>query len=67
MNNSKQPQKPQGGCETCQFFDYDEEWDDNICTMNMDEDDLLRVLQGGSAACPFYRYYDEYTMVRKQN
>ena len=67
MSASKQQKKPQGTCETCQYFDYDEEWDENVCTMNMDEDELIRVLQSGASGCPYYRYYDEYTMVRKQN
>ncbi|MBR2731641.1 MAG: hypothetical protein IKD72_06625 [Clostridia bacterium] len=54
-------------CETCAFFDYDEEQDCDVCTVNQDEDDLYRFLSGGGKECPYYRAYDEYKMVRRQN
>ncbi|MBR4727913.1 MAG: hypothetical protein IK080_08510 [Clostridia bacterium] len=54
-------------CDTCAFFDYDEEQDCNVCTVNQDEDDLYRFLSGGGRECPYYRAYDEYKMVRRQN
>jgi hypothetical protein len=25
-------------CESCVYFDYDEEYEENVCTINLDED-----------------------------
>ena len=33
----------------------------------LDEDEMVRVMEHGAADCPYYRYYDEYMMVRRQN
>ena len=54
-------------CEECENYIYDEESDEYYCEMssNMDEDEYLSFLGGGR--CPFYRYADEYRIVRKQN
>ncbi len=54
-------------CETCQYFDFDEEYGDYVCNMMLDEDEMVRIMEHGAAECPYYRFYDEYTMVRKQN
>ena len=54
-------------CETCLYFDYDEEWQEEICTMDLDEDELERLASGRYATCPYYRFYDEYKFVQKQN
>ncbi len=53
-------------CETCQFYDYDEEYDDYICTVDMDEDDYVRFIGGDSRDCPFWRGGDDYATARKQ-
>ena len=37
------------------------------CTMDLDEDEMVQYLTGRSAACPYYRFYDEYKSVQKQN
>ena len=57
----------QADCETCQYCDYDEEYGDYVCSQSLDEDEMARVMAGGARYCPFYRYYYEYDMVRKQN
>lgn len=53
-------------CETCQFFDFDEEYQENRCMMSLDEDEMVRVGYGGPRECPYYKYYDEYKSVHKQ-
>ena len=53
-------------CETCQFYDYDEEYDDYVCTVDMDEDDFVRFIGGDSRDCPFWRGGDDYATARKQ-
>ena len=54
-------------CESCVYFDYDEEYEDNVCTINLDEDEYVRFSQSKGKQCPYYKYYDEYKLVRKQN
>ena len=54
-------------CESCLYFDYDEEWDCEICTLNLDEDEMERLASGRYPTCPYYRFYDEYKLVQKQN
>ncbi len=56
-----------GSCETCEFYDYDEEYDAYICLCNLDEDEMASFLGHNTARCPYYRYYDEYKSVQKQN
>ena len=49
-------------CETCEFYDYDEEMDAYVCDVEMG-----CFLSGTNRGCPYYRYYDEYKSVQKQN
>ena len=56
-----------GNCESCVFFDYDEDYDCYVCTMNLDQDEMARFLAGNTRGCPYYRFYDEYKSVQKQN
>ena len=64
MNEKK---LPQSRCEDCVFYDYDEDWDSYVCTVNLDEDEMVSFLSGRTATCPYYRFYDEYKSVQKQN
>lgn len=53
-------------CETCEFYDYDEELDAYVCDVRLDEDEMADFLGKNTARCPYYRYYDEYKSVHKQ-
>ena len=53
-------------CESCEFYDFDEEWGEYVCSMSLDEDEMTDFLGGNTRACPYYRYYDEYKSVHKQ-
>ena len=57
----------QNKCESCMYFDFDEEYDGYICTVSLDEDEAVDFLTEKSNDCPYYRLYDEYKSVRKQN
>ena len=59
-------QKGAHDCESCLYYDYDEEWETEICTLDLDEDEMVSFLTGTQKACPYYRYYDEYKSVHKQ-
>ncbi len=52
-------------CEMCLYYAYDDEYDEDVCTVSLDMDEYEHLVSGG--ACPFFRPGDEYTIVRKQN
>ena len=53
-------------CDTCWYYDYDEEFDEYYCMMDLDEDEVYRFFTGGSNHCPDYRQGDDYTLARRQ-
>ncbi len=53
-------------CDSCVNYVYDEETEDYWCMVNLDEDEMSRLLSDRRYACPYYQLYDEYKIVRKQ-
>ena len=53
-------------CETCCFYNYDEEYDEYICDVDLDEDEMRLFIQGSFHGCPYFQYGDEYRIVRHQ-
>jgi len=52
-------------CEDCLYYDCDENGE-YYCQASLDEDEAVAFrLTGGD--CPYFRFYDEYKSVRKQN
>ena len=47
-------------CETCVNYVYDEDCEESICTVNLDEDELVRFMEDSHYCCPYYRLDDEY-------
>ena len=54
-------------CDMCAYNVYDEDYDCNVCSLNLDEDEYIKFLSGADYSCPYFNLYDEYKMVRKQN
>jgi len=54
-------------CEDCVHYDYNEETETYECNEDLDEYEIVRFIKGDNGNCPYYRYYDEYKLVRKQN
>lgn len=54
-------------CESCVYYDYNEEDDMYECRVDLDEDEFLSFLTKKTQGCPYYKFYDEYKSVRKQN
>lgn len=54
-------------CESCEYYVYDEEWEQYVCAMRLDEDEMARYLNSKSQKCVYYKFYDEYKTVQKQN
>ncbi len=69
MENRKSVQKKKQpkNCESCVYYDYDDELGGYVCTVNLDEDEAVDFLSGFSNSCSYYRFYDEYKSVQKQN
>ena len=65
-NRAPAPKYVERNCESCEFYDFDEEWDEYVCSMSLDEDEMIDFLGGNTNRCPYYRYYDEYKSVHKQ-
>ncbi len=53
-------------CESCGHYEYDEEYDCYICTVNLDEDEMERFMSYSTFHCPHFQIHDEYKIVRKQ-
>lgn len=53
-------------CSSCAYYEYDEEYEEYYCSVNMDEDDYVRFLSDRLSACRYYRCGDEYAVVRHQ-
>ena len=39
-------------CDTCWYYDYDEEYDEYYCMMDLDEDEVYRYLASRQSRCP---------------
>ncbi len=66
MDFSKYGIKHTASCESCEFYTYDEQSDSYSCTLSLDEDEMSDFLGGRTRGCPYYKFYDEYTSVRRQ-
>ena len=42
-------------CETCWYYDYDEEFDEYYCMMDLDEHEVYRFFASRQSGCPYYR------------
>lgn len=55
-----------GNCEMCMYYEYDDDYECYVCQMNLDEDEMERFLRNQVRECSYFRYGDEYQIVRKQ-
>lgn len=53
-------------CDTCVYYEYDEEYEGYVCTMDLDEDEMAHFMMDSHYSCPYYKFGDEYVIVRKQ-
>ena len=54
-------------CESCINFSYDNEEEGYVCCVDLDEDEMLQLFINKYKKCPYYRFGDDYTIVKKQN
>ena len=67
MKKEKERKNTAIACESCVYYDYNDEDDMYECTVNLDEDEFLRFMTARTSGCPYYKFYDEYKSVQKQN
>lgn len=48
------------------YYEYDEDYECYVCQMDLDEDEMYRFLTNTNENCPYYKYGDEYAVVRHQ-
>ena len=53
-------------CERCWYYDYDEEYDEYYCMMDLDEDEVYLFFACKQSRCPYFRQGDDYTLARRQ-
>ena len=53
-------------CEYCGNYVYDEDYGYYVCEMDLDEDEVYRILSSPHLHCPFYRQGNDYTLARRQ-
>lgn len=53
-------------CQYCLYYDYDIELDEYYCTINLDQDDLEKMMMSRRMECSAFRMGDDYTIVKKQ-
>lgn len=54
-------------CENCSHYCLDTELQEYFCTAPLDEDDVARLAGFSGYKCPYFDFYDEYKIVKKQN
>ncbi len=55
-------------CEDCVYFDVEDEYGNEGCQLNLDQDEVyVCVQEHGQNVCRYFRPYDEYKSVQKQN
>ena len=65
-NGGKEKVSNASNCESCEFYDYDEELDAYVCAMSLDEDEMADFVGKNTQSCHYYRYYNKYKSVQKQ-
>ena len=53
-------------CDSCMYYEYDEDYECYVCGVNLDEDEMAAFLSNQRFVCPYYQTDDEYKIVRKQ-
>lgn len=53
-------------CDSCSNFVYDEDYEDYMCMVDIDEDDMSRMFTDAQYSCPYYSLDNEYAIVKHQ-
>ena len=50
--------KTAANCESCMNYEYDDDYECYVCTQDLDEDEMVRFVQGDFRECPYYQVVD---------
>lgn len=53
-------------CEMCDYYIYDDEYDNYYCEMDLDEDEMFDFVTSSIGNCHYFRYKNEYRSVNRQ-
>lgn len=53
-------------CDYCMNYSYDEDYDEYMCDVSLDEDEMAHFLMREFKECPYYKPGNEYSIVKKQ-
>lgn len=54
-------------CENCWYNEYDEEAEESFCSLVLDEDEYIKLMQDKNKTCRYFRPFgNEYDIVHKQ-
>ena len=67
LDFSKYTKRQESCCESCEYYLEDGIDGEYYCSLSLDEDEMVEYLGGNSGGCKYYKYYDEYKSVQKQN
>jgi hypothetical protein len=59
--------KNKTNCDNCVYYDFDDDLNYYICMMNLDQDEMEKFVSYTFDNCPYFKLYDEYKTVKKQN
>ncbi|NLL80756.1 MAG: hypothetical protein GX231_00445 [Tissierellia bacterium] len=59
--------KSKTNCDNCVYYDFDDELDYYVCMMKLDQDEMEQFMNYRFDNCPYFKLYDEYKTVKKQN
>lgn len=55
-------------CEKCWYNSYDDETGESFCSLSLDEDEYIKLMQDFKNGCKYFRADGgEYEIVRRQN
>ncbi len=54
-------------CENCANYVFDDENECYCCDACLDEDEMAHFLTKQTQHCPYFNFYNEYDIVKKQN
>ena len=65
-NNNKKKETG-SACEYCEYYDWNDATEQYECVAGLDQDELWSFISGDTGSCRYFKFYDEYKSVQKQN
>ena len=53
-------------CDYCMYYGYDDDYECYTCEKDLDEDEMAHFMRSDKWDCPYFKFGDEYTVVKKQ-